>query len=107
MLWFWGALGAFMYAGPRLVRCWVTCRETGGPRGECVFEFVMSMAVGAAAGEAFTRMALTYAGIADQNGVAAVVGAFANPLIPTVTKLAPEVVSNALNILKGVKGDEK
>lgn len=104
MLWVWGLGGAFLFAGPRWVRCWVGCRETGGFRLDCTIDFFVCLVVGAIAAEAFTPSLLTKVGLAHQNGVCTLIGALANPVIPEITKRAPKL---AERILKALPGGDK
>lgn len=107
MLWMWGLLGAFIYAGPRLVRCMVTCRETGAPRVECFIAFAMALCVGAAAGHIFAPVLLTYLGWKDQNAVSALIGVFVNPAAPEFTKRIGKVFDAVLGGVKAAKGDDE
>jgi hypothetical protein len=86
MLWVWGLGGAFLFAGPRWVRCWIGCRDTGALR------------------LAFTPSLLTAVGAAHQNGISTLVGVVANPVIPEITKRAPRLGER---ILKALLGGEK
>lgn len=107
MQWLWGLLGAFIYAGPRWVRCHVTCRETGDPKIECLLDFVVSLAVGSIAAGAFAPILLTWTGLGDENALSALVGVFVNPVAPELTKRAPKMIVNLLGTVRGLKGDEK
>lgn len=107
MLWFWGLLGAFIYAGPRWARCWVVHGEAGHSKVECFIDFAIALVTGAIAGAAFTSILLTYTGLKDQNAVSALVGVFVNPVAPELTKRAPKVIGKALGVFNDLKGDGK
>lgn len=101
MLWVWGLGGAFLFAAPRLFRCWVGCRDTGAPRLDCFFDFFVCLAIGAIASSAFTPSLLTRVGAEHQNGVSTLVGVLANPLIPVITKEAPRMWERILKAMLG------
>lgn len=90
---FWGAAGAFIYAGPRWVACLVASHETKAGSWVCFLELVVALAVGSIASAAFSALAHRLTNIEDSNAVAAMIGLLANPLTPAIVKRATDVAS--------------
>ena len=106
MPWLWGLLGTVIYAGPRLVACYISCRESKTPVLHCVLDFVMSLVVGAVAAEAFAEFVLTTLKWKDQNAVSALIGLFVHTVAPELNKRASGVIEAVFGGLKA-KGDDK
>lgn len=88
---FWGFLGAFIYAGPKLSAC---IFETGdGTKRHslwyCILEFVMALGVGVIAAEAFgpwVQGFLKRDGQHELRAISGLIGLLANPLSPVIVK---------------------
>lgn len=106
----WGAAGAFVYAGPRLVACIKTCRSKGTPITECVGDFVVAILTGAIAGAACGLFVAAHLNQTQDHQVRAVValtGFFANPVAPGLAKAlsAKEILKDVLQaVLKALGG---
>jgi hypothetical protein len=92
----WGFLGAFIYAAPRWTACLATTRPTGHTIGFCTLELVTALLVGSVAAACFGRLALTFIHIADDNGVASVIGLLANTSSPMIVKRLSGIVAAAV-----------
>lgn len=104
LLWMWGLAGAFLFGGPKLVRCWAICREKNCRCSDCFLEFLVVLGVGAISGAAFTTTLLTWVPIKEDKAISTIIGVFANPIVPELTK---RVARLADRILKVFDGDEK
>lgn len=106
---FWGALGAFIYAAPKLISCFVASAEAGTGSGRCWLEFVFAIATGAIAAAAFSSVASELIKIKDGNAVAAMVGLLANPTAPVLVKRVSSLVGTALasKVEERLPGDGK
>lgn len=88
----WGALGAFIFAGPRLSACLYTSRVDGGPISKCILDFVVSVSTGAICAAAGGAWAAEVLGALDPYkfpAVAAGIGFFANKVAPYALDKAP------------------
>lgn len=97
----WGAAGAFIYGAPRLSAC-LSAPETR--RAACVFEFFVTLIIGAIGAAAFGPWIATWRGMKtsnDLNAICAVVGLLANPTAPVLLSLAPKMANTILAALKG------
>lgn len=74
----WGFLGAFCYAGPRLVSCFIKARDEARGWWLCGLDFIVAIIVGAIAAASFGTLALTLLHLNDQNAASALVGWVAN-----------------------------
>lgn len=106
----WGAAGAFVYAGPRLVACIKTCRGKGVGISECVGEFIVAMLTGAITGATCGLFVAAHLNQTQDHQVRAVValtGFFANPVAPGLAKAlsAKEIIKDVLQaVLKALGG---
>lgn len=107
MPWLWGLLGALIYAGPRLVACYVSCRETKASFLTCVLDFGMSLVVGAVAAAAFSDVVLTALKMKDENAISALIGLFVHTVAPELNKRAAATIEVVFSGFKAVKGDDK
>ena len=74
----WGLLGAFCYAGPRLVTCAIKARDEARGWWFCGLDFIVAIIIGAIAAAAFGTVALTFLHLSDHNAASAFVGWVAN-----------------------------
>lgn len=105
----WGVLGAFAYAGPRLLPCLTSAHDGGRKPWACVGEFVICLIIGGIGAGAFSALAINLTHVKDVNAVAAFIGLLANPCVPRVTGAAPALLSAMLEspLAKALKGDNK
>lgn len=115
MLWFWGLAGAFIYAGPR----WAIDLASGGETRVspilCTLKMLVALGVGCLSAAAFGplagKVALTMAGVTDDNAVSALIGLFANRLAPQLVDQGSKILTSstevAERVLKALKGNEK
>lgn len=105
----WGFLGAFIYAGPRLAACIMSCRETGVNWALCLLEFAFALATGAIAAAAFSATAMNLIHVSDTTAIATTIGLLANPIAPKMIATASGVLNAALSSRLGraLQGDEK
>lgn len=107
----WGALGAFIYAAPRLSACLVAARQRGGGWGVCALEFATALITGTIAAAAFAPSVarLLAPDAHDLNAVAAMIGLLANPTAPKLVETLSTIASNVVSgrLLKSIKGDEQ
>lgn len=92
---FWGAAGAFIYAGPR----WLACAYPAkGLAWRCTLEAAIAIAVGLVAAAAFARwtLHLLHQAPGDLPAVAAMVGLLANRLAPMLVDGLSTAAANAL-----------
>lgn len=87
---FWGFLGAFIYAGPRLSACVFERRDNvDHPLTGCVWDFVVALLVGVIAAELFAtwiQLFLKRDGQHELRAIAGLIGLLANPLAPEIVK---------------------
>ncbi len=86
----WGFLGAFVYAGPKVLACIFENRdEARHPLAFCLLEFVVSLMIGVLVAEMFGPWVIGFLkldGQASLRAVAGLIGLLANPLSPEVVK---------------------
>lgn len=86
----WGFLGAFVYAGPKVLACVFEHRDgTRHPLIFCILEFIVALAVGVLAAEMFGPWIIGFLkldGHASLRAIAGLIGLLANPLSPEVVK---------------------
>ena len=107
MSWLWGLLGALIYAGPRWVACYISCRESGFSPLKCALDFIMSLAIGAVAAAAFSAFVLTTLNWKDENAVSALIGLFVHTVAPELNKRAAGIIEAVFGGLRAAKGDDK
>lgn len=105
----WGFMGAFIYAAPRLVKCFLTCKEAGTSGWFCTMEFVIALATGAIAAAAWAALVMGWTHVRDSNAMSATIGLLVNPLAPMMVSTASGVINAALSSKLGrvLQGDEK
>lgn len=89
MLWFWGLVGAFAYAGPRLSVC-IRQHQTWGERFGCILDFIVAMMVGCGLSAGWGPYAASYLHQTQQEqvtAIAVVLGLLANVIAPGLIKL--------------------
>lgn len=96
---FWGLLGAFVYAAPRLL---VTLSEiqTAGRRWLPWAEFVLALTFGPIGAAAFTPIGsdmVGWKGAANLRALALMIGMVANPIAPAVVHLVTDQILRRLS----------
>ena len=86
----WGFLGAFVYAGPKLLACiFENAAAARHPIVFCILEFIVALVVGVLAAELFGPWIIGFLKLDGQpslRAVAGLIGLLANPLSPEVVK---------------------
>lgn len=104
---FWGFMGAFIYAGPKLVACIVAAKEAKGSSLICALDAVVAMVSGAIAAAAFFQLVLTSFGLKDQNAISALIGLVANSYAPVLNAKSAAIVEAILGAVLPSKGGDK
>lgn len=87
---FWGCLGAFNYAAPKLSLCYYTAREAKSPWGRCIAEFPIALTTGAISAAAFSGWLGGFLHVTDSRAIAAVIGMIANTVSPALIALVSD-----------------
>jgi hypothetical protein len=85
----WGFLGAFVYAGPKLVACVYSAKSSGAGWSFCAVTFIVAMVIGPIMAAAFVPMIAAFIARTaehDVRALATVVGMIANPIAPDLVK---------------------
>jgi hypothetical protein len=95
---FWGLLGAFVYAAPRLL---VVLAEKAPTKPVWIHlaEFLLALCLGPIGASAFTPIVaeiIGWHGDANLRATALVVGMVANPIAPTVVNLVGDMILHRL-----------
>lgn len=111
-MWFWGLGGAFMWAGPRLCAGLYKARKgEAEPRWLCLLIFIVCLAIGAFAAEAFAPWLSAFLKLSDDRairGVSAFLGLIANKAAPGVADaLSVGIVSISETVLKKLSTGSK
>lgn len=97
---FWGFLGAFIYAAPRLGACIFESRgDNRHPLVFCIWDFVVALAVGIIAAELFGPWVQTFLkrdGPHELRAISGLIGLLANPVSPEITKRFKERVGTMI-----------
>jgi hypothetical protein len=108
----WGMLGAFPYAAPRLLACVFAAKEHQAGTLRCWAEFVVAMATGAIMAAAFgpwVQVAFRHGSPEELRGICSMIGLLSNRVAPMFVDNLSGIAAGVLTgrIAKALKGDEK
>lgn len=102
LLGLWGALGAFMYTGPKFSACFFAARQSGSSSLVCFVEAVISLVTGIMAAIVAAPWIYHYLqrdGEHEIRAIAAIVGLLANPVVPKLFN-----IETFITVLRSIKG---
>lgn len=108
----WGALGCFIFAGPRLSVCVFTPHAERCSAARCMGEFVIAMLVGTTFAAVFGpwgQELLRAGSEGSRNGVAGMMGLVANTTAPKLTDSLSAAINGLFSgrVGRSLKGEEK